>query len=64
MTYNVAPPRGLQRVRVLFTRVRPTSDIVLSGVYSGDSWNVATNGYLTPYAPADRDVQETYFYIR
>lgn len=64
VTYNVAPPRGLQRVRVLFTRVRPASDLVLNGAYTGDRWNVATNQYLTPYAPADRDVQETYFYIR
>lgn len=64
VTYNVAPPTGLQRVRAIFTRVRPTSDIVFSGVYDGTRWNVATDEYVQPYAQADRDVQETYLYIR
>ena len=63
-TYNVAPPRGLQRVRAIFTRVRPTTDLVFSGVYDGQRWNGATETYLRPYALADRDVQETYLYIR
>ncbi|MEF2280218.1 DUF4384 domain-containing protein [Deinococcus sp. YIM 134068] len=63
-TYTVAPPRGLQRVRVLFTRVRPAAAPVFGGVYTGDRWNTSTNDYLRPYAPADRDIQETYFYIR
>ncbi|MDB5044009.1 MAG: hypothetical protein JWQ08_59 [Deinococcus sp.] len=64
VTYNVAAPRGLQRVRVLFTRVRPTTDLVLGGVYDGNRWNRASNDYLNNYAPADRDVQETYLYVR
>jgi hypothetical protein len=64
VTYNVAAPRGLQRVRVLFTRVRPTTDLVLGGVYDGNRWNRASQDYLNNYAPADRDVQETYLYIR
>ncbi|MBB5235399.1 DUF4384 domain-containing protein [Deinococcus budaensis] len=64
VTYNVAAPRGLQRVRAIFTRVRPTSELVLSGVYDGARWNTVTTQYVQPYAVADRDVQETYLYIR
>ncbi|GMA13902.1 DUF4384 domain-containing protein [Deinococcus metallilatus] len=64
VTYNVAPPTGLQRVRAIFTRVRPTTDLVLSGVYDVNGWNTVTTQYVQPYAQADRDVQETYFYIR
>lgn len=64
VTYNVAPPTGLQRVRAIFTRVRPTTDLILSGVYDGTRWNTVTTQYVQPYAAADRDVQETYLYIR
>lgn len=62
--YNVAPPRGVQRVRAIFTRVRPTSGLVLSGTYDGARWNTATTAYVTNVPQADRDVQETFFYIR
>ncbi|GAA5500572.1 hypothetical protein Dxin01_00293 [Deinococcus xinjiangensis] len=64
VTFNAAPPRGLQRIRAIFTRPRPTTDLVISGTYDGNRWNNTTNDYLTPYAAADRDVQETYIYIR
>lgn len=64
VTYNVAAPRGLQRVRAIFTRVRPSTELVLSGVYDGTRWNTVTTQYVQPYAVADRDVQETYLYIR
>lgn len=64
VTYNVAPQRGLQKVRAIFLRVRPTTDLVLGGVYDDGRWNTVTTEYLTPYAYADRDVQETYLYIR
>lgn len=64
VTFNAGAPRGLQRVRAIFTRPRPTTDLVLGGVYDGNRWNNTTNQYLSPYAPADRDVQETYLYIR
>lgn len=64
VTYNVAEPRGVQRIRAIFTRVRPTTDLVLGGMYDGNRWNNTTNAYLTPYNMADRDVQETYLYIR
>ena len=64
VVYNVAGQTGLQRVRAIFTRVRPTTDLVLGGVYDDGRWNTVTTQYLTPYAVADRDVQETYIYIR
>lgn len=64
VTYNVAPPTGLQRVRAIFTRVRPTSELVFSGTYDLGRWNTVTVNHVQPYAQADRDVQETYLYIR
>jgi hypothetical protein len=64
VTYNVAAPRGVQRVRAIFTRTRPTGDLILRGTYDGSQWNAATSAYLTPYAAGDRDVQETFLYIR
>lgn len=64
VTYNVAAPTGLQRVRAIFTRVRPATDLVLSGTYDNGRWNTVTTTYIEPYPVADRDVQETYLYIR
>ncbi|GGK85494.1 DUF4384 domain-containing protein [Deinococcus radiotolerans] len=64
VTYNVSYPRGLQRVRAIFTRVRPTSDLVLRGTYDEGRWNATSTAYIQPYAVQDRDVQETYLYIR
>ncbi|PTA69189.1 DUF4384 domain-containing protein [Deinococcus arcticus] len=64
VTFNVAEPRGLQRVRAIFTRVRPTTDLVLRGTYDNGRWNAESDAYLQPYNTADRDVQETFLYIR
>ncbi|THF85706.1 DUF4384 domain-containing protein [Deinococcus sp. KSM4-11] len=64
VVYTVAQPRGIQRVRAIFTRVRPTTDLVVSGYYDGNRWNTFTETYVSPYPQADRDVQETFFYIR
>ncbi len=64
VTYTVGEPRGLQRVRAIFTRVRPTTDWAFGGVYDGQRWNDTTNEYVAPYSAADRDVQETYLTIR
>lgn len=63
-SFTVAPPRGVQRVRAIFTRVRPSSDLVVSGTYDSSGFNTVTNAYVTSYPQADRDVQETFFYIR
>lgn len=64
VTFNAAAPTGTQSIRVIFTRVRPTTDLVLGGIYDNNRWNSVTSTYLTPYAAGDRDVQETYIYIR
>lgn len=63
VTYNVVPPYGTERIRAIFTRVRPTTSVVLNGRYDAGRWNDVTNDYLKPYAAADRDIQETYLYI-
>lgn len=63
-SFTVAPPRGVQRVRAIFTRARPNTDLYFQGSYDQNRWNDATNGYVRGYSAADRDVQETYFYIR
>ena len=64
VNYTVAPPYGLQRVRAIFTRVRPSTRLEFQGSYSVDRWNSATNAYVSSYPVAERDVQETFFYIR
>lgn len=63
VSYTVAPPYGTERIRAIFTRVRPATSVVLSGRYDAGRWNDATNVYLQPYQVADRDVQETYLNI-
>ncbi len=63
VNYTVVPPLGTERIRAIFTRVRPTTSVVLSGQYDAGRWNDATNAYLTPYSAADRDIQETYLFI-
>ncbi|MFC6591753.1 DUF4384 domain-containing protein [Deinococcus lacus] len=64
VSFNAGLPRGVQKVRAIFTRVRPTTDLVVGGVYADDRWNAVSDQYLRPFEPEDRDVQETYFYIR
>jgi len=64
VNFTVAPPRGLQRVRAIFTRTRPASVIVFTGRYDANTWNTHTNAYATTHGTQDRDVWETYFYIR
>lgn len=63
VTYGVVPPYGTERIRAIFTRVRPATSVVLSGRYDAGRWNDVTNEYLQPYNVADRDVQETYLFI-
>jgi Domain of unknown function (DUF4384) len=63
-SFSVAPPRGYQRVRAIFTSVRPVTDLYFQGTYDQGRWNETTNAYVQGYEPAERDVQETYFYIR
>ena len=48
VTYNVDAPNGLQVVRAIFTRIRAGGGLAVDGA---------------ALTQADRDVQETYFYI-
>ncbi|AFZ68523.1 DUF4384 domain-containing protein [Deinococcus peraridilitoris] len=64
VTFDLTPPRGLQRVRAIFTTVRPTTQIVFSGQYDRGGWNTYTDSYVQGYGPEQRDVYETFFYIR
>lgn len=64
VTLDLTPPRGLQRVRAIFTAERPTSNIVFSGRYDQNGWNTYTDAYVRPYGPQQRDIDETFFYIR
>lgn len=61
---QITPPRGLQRVRVIFTTVRPSNTIVFSGRYDRGEWNTYTESYVRPYGVEQRDVYETFFNIR
>ncbi|ADV68533.1 DUF4384 domain-containing protein [Deinococcus maricopensis] len=63
-TFDVAPPRGLQRVRAIFTRSAPSTQLVFNGTYDQGRWNSVTQAYVEPYSAQDRDIQETFFYIR
>lgn len=62
--FTVGAPRGVQRVRAIFTRTQPTTSFAFEGTYDAGRWNTVTNTYTQGYAVGDRDVQETYFYIR
>lgn len=64
VTYDIRPPRGLQRVRAIFTSVRPTNTIVFSGRYGENEFRTYTDAYVRPYDAGQRDVFETFFYIR
>lgn len=61
---QITPPRGLERVRAVFTTSRPGSSIVFSGRYDQSGWNSYTDAYANRYGPSERDVAETYLYIR
>ncbi|WP_261663320.1 DUF4384 domain-containing protein [Deinococcus sp. Marseille-Q6407] len=63
VTYNVHAPNGLQQVRAIFTRVQPSGQPAVSGNYDQARWNGVGYQDLPPLQAADRDVQETYFYI-
>ncbi len=61
---QITPPRGLERVRAIFTTSRPRGNIVFSGRYDQRGFNSYTDSYLNGYGPGARDVAETYLYIR
>lgn len=63
-TFDLAPPRGVQRVRAIFTTNRTSAQIVFSGRYDQNGWRTYTDAYLEPVGSSQRDVAETFFYIR
>lgn len=64
VVFNSTEPKGMQRLRAIFTKVRPTTSLVLGGTYDEERWNAVTGEYLSPYAAGDRDVLETYIVVR
>lgn len=64
--FEVAPPRGYQRVRAIFT-TQPQSGYArasIEGRYQNGQWDSQFNVYLRPAPAQTRDVVETGFYIR
>lgn len=65
--YTLAPPRGIQRVRAIFTAddQRVSSSINLGGRYdSRTGWDNQITVYVNSYGAPTRDIKETYFFIR
>lgn len=58
--YTLVPPRGLHRVRAVFTDTRPSAR--LEGVYT--DWDGRLRLYLEASQARWYDVRETYFYLR
>lgn len=56
-------PQGRQAVRAIFTRQRPATELVVTGVYDQNRWNAVGYQDFRQLSAADRDVQETYFQI-
>ena len=61
---QITPPRGLERVRAIFTTAQPQSTIVFNGRYDQSGWNSYTDTYADGYGASGRDIAETYLYIR
>lgn len=65
--YTLTPPRGLQRVKAIFTNDLQSSrgKITLEGRYdSNTGWDNQITLYVNGYDARVRDIQETFFYIR
>ncbi|GEM46547.1 DUF4384 domain-containing protein [Deinococcus cellulosilyticus] len=64
--FEVAPPRGYQRVRAIFT-TQPQNSYArgsIQGRYEGGQWDAQVRLYLQPAPAQNRDVVETGFWIR
>lgn len=62
--FQLRPPRGLERVRAIYTDSPYPTGFTFSGVYTYDTWDRQTSIYLRQTGARVRDVAETYFYIR
>ena len=66
-TYTLTPPRGIQRVRAIFTSTdqRVYNSFDLGGRYdSRTGWDNQITVYVNRYDVPARDVNETFFFIR
>ncbi|GEM87466.1 DUF4384 domain-containing protein [Meiothermus granaticius] len=62
--FQLRPPRGLERVRAIYTDSPYPPGFTFSGVYTYETWDRQTSIYLRQTGARIRDVAETYFYIR
>jgi hypothetical protein len=65
--YTLVPPRGLQRVKAIFTSDLQSSrgKVTIEGRYdSRTGWDNQITLYVNGYDARVRDVRETFFYIR
>ncbi|GGJ45629.1 DUF4384 domain-containing protein [Deinococcus roseus] len=64
--FEVAPPRGYQRVRAIFTTQSQNgySRASIEGRYDSGQWDAQVKFYLQPVPTQARDVVETGFWIR
>jgi len=62
--FQLRPPRGLERVRAIYTDSPYPAGFVFGGIYTYETWDRQTSIYLRDSRSRIRDVSETYFYIR
>jgi len=60
--YTLTPPRGLHRVRAVYTQSPPSSRVRLEGRYT--DWDARLRLYVEASGARAYDVAETYFYVR
>ncbi|KGQ21202.1 DUF4384 domain-containing protein [Thermus filiformis] len=60
--YTLTPPRGLYRVRAVYTEAPAPARVRLEGVYT--DWDARVRVYLEASGGRLYDLAETYFYLR
>lgn len=60
--YTLTLPRGLHRVRAVYTEGPPPARVRLEGVYT--DWDARLRLYIEASGARRYDVAETYFYVR
>lgn len=62
--FQLKPPRGVQRVRAIFTDAQYPSGVRFEGRFRDNGWDRQTTLYFQSSGARIRDVAETYFQIR